>query len=316
MKKLLATLLATVLSMAMVVSVSTLTTTATQPRLLGDITNTGKVEIGDALETLKYLAKLDSVLTHSDTDFQTMMSARILNPVPNGVITIGDTLEILKNLAKLDSALSGSPVLPSTSAMLSESLVISTVNPTENGGWLEISNPTAYTATTKCLYLSNDDDDLFLWQMPSLIIRAGQTVRVAMNSNSTCEVLKRLRTNFDIVDGDTVRLSDVRGNVWSVWGGNSSDTYTIPANEMESFEHWDGRLWRYRPTETLSFVVPENQGISAIRIECGENFTWIDYEPGEVISVEPWGEEKAISIFFLEGHGGMQTRDIVVQLVE
>jgi hypothetical protein len=290
MKKLLATILVAV------ALATTLTTTATQPRLVGDVNNNGAIDIGDALEGLKYLAGMNSMISEN-ADFQTMMSARINNPIPNGVIEIGDTLEILKNLAGMNSALTSSPVLPAISEM--ESLIISVVNPTENGGWLEISNPTAYAATTKGLYLSNDDDDLFLWQMPAVIIRPDVTVRIRANSNSTCDVLKRMQTNFDIADGDTVRLSDAHGNVLSeVGSGNGSDEPRLVSEiifRTGDMVQLDSTLWVYVPPETIRFTIPTDQNIFNVEGYClqlGQSL----FDPGRTITIS--SEGRGIAVFF------------------
>jgi len=64
------------------------------------------------------------------------------------------------------------------------------------------------------LYLTNDDD-LARWQMPAVIVRAGQTIQVRMNSDSVTPVLKRMTANFDLQNQDILRLSDVYGNVLS-----------------------------------------------------------------------------------------------------
>jgi hypothetical protein len=64
------------------------------------------------------------------------------------------------------------------------------------------------------LYLSNDEDDNFLWQMPSVIIRAGVTVQVRINSKNNSG-LKRMQANFDLAVGESLRLTDARGKVLS-----------------------------------------------------------------------------------------------------
>jgi hypothetical protein len=98
----------------------------------------------------------------------------------------------------------------------SDNLYISTVN-SANGGWLEIHNPTDQAISCKGLYLSNYGQDLRMWQMPSVIIRSGQTVRVRANSNNVDAVLKRMTTNFDIDVGSTIYLSDSSGQIISVF---------------------------------------------------------------------------------------------------
>jgi chitinase len=72
--------------------------------VLGDITGSGRVEIGDALEILKYLAKLPSLVNPSNVS--AWNAARIVTPGV-GNPTISDVLEILKKLAKLPNLIDG-----------------------------------------------------------------------------------------------------------------------------------------------------------------------------------------------------------------
>jgi hypothetical protein len=70
---------------------------------LGDVNGNGEIDIGDALELLKYLAGLDSVIPREIItweDERTWNAARVRNmPEPE----IEDALEILKHLAGLPS---------------------------------------------------------------------------------------------------------------------------------------------------------------------------------------------------------------------
>jgi hypothetical protein len=107
---------------------------------------------------------------------------------------------------------------------------ISNINTTENGGWLEITNPADNAVSTKGLYLSAspscdfyldcldcEDIDYFQWQMPSVIIRAGQTVRIRADSNTIDVALKRMNTNFNIDFDDKIRLTCAKGEVISIF---------------------------------------------------------------------------------------------------
>jgi hypothetical protein len=95
--------------------------------------------------------------------------------------------------------------------VVQDSLYISSFDSTENGGWLELHNPTTTAISTRGLYLSNDDDDFFLWQMPAVIAREGETVRVRASGNGVCVALKRMTANFDFSNGETLRLVDAHG---------------------------------------------------------------------------------------------------------
>jgi uncharacterized repeat protein (TIGR02543 family) len=94
---------------------------------------------------------------------------------------------------------------------LSIGFFISELNIEEN--WLEISNDTDTTTSTKGLYLSVYEDfctgtdctncttEKFCnWQMPVVIVTPGTTVRIRGSSNTTTPVLKRMMANFDFVD--------------------------------------------------------------------------------------------------------------------
>jgi hypothetical protein len=75
------------------------TTTEQAPvHMPGDVDLNGRITINDALEILKYLAKLESIVNEEPQSF---LNASIVGDSP----TINDALEILKHLAKLDSRL-------------------------------------------------------------------------------------------------------------------------------------------------------------------------------------------------------------------
>jgi hypothetical protein len=72
--------------------------------LLGDADLSGKVDISDALEILKYLARLDSTLNHS---YEAWLNSLIVSDDAPG---IRDALEILRFLAKLDSVITSATI--------------------------------------------------------------------------------------------------------------------------------------------------------------------------------------------------------------
>jgi hypothetical protein len=82
---------------------------------------------------------------------------------------------------------------------------------------IEICNPTNRTISTKGLYLSNDTDDLFLFQIPSVIVRPNTYVFVKVNLEIAPDdyILKRMKTNFAVNTGDTLRLVSANGDILS-----------------------------------------------------------------------------------------------------
>ncbi|MCL1866340.1 MAG: endo-1,4-beta-xylanase [Oscillospiraceae bacterium] len=79
-------------------SSTSVTTKPLVKRLVGDVDENGVVTINDALEILKFLAKLDSEVMSSDISLKNSLVLG-MSEMP----TINDALEVLKFLAKLDS---------------------------------------------------------------------------------------------------------------------------------------------------------------------------------------------------------------------
>ncbi|MCL2071305.1 MAG: RICIN domain-containing protein [Oscillospiraceae bacterium] len=83
---------------------------------------------------------------------------------------------------------------------------------------IEIHNVAYSTAiSTKGLYITDDESDLFKWQMPSFIIRAGEFILINGIEDSLEPVLKRGRTNFDVALTERLLLTDATGNILSEW---------------------------------------------------------------------------------------------------
>jgi len=82
---------------------------------------------------------------------------------------------------------------------------------------IEICNPTDRAISCKGLYITDDNGDLFKWQMPAFIIRAGEFILISVIEDSLEPVLKRGRTNFDVALTERLLLVDAVGNVLSEW---------------------------------------------------------------------------------------------------
>jgi hypothetical protein len=114
-------------------------------------------------------------------------------------------------------------------------LYISDADVDENGGWIELTNPTDTAISTRGLYLSTLDicgfwfecddcldSDFFQWQMPSFIVRANATVKVRANGNVIDVVHKRMTTNFDFNFGDTLYLTTAKKEIISTFDTDDS----------------------------------------------------------------------------------------------
>jgi len=91
---------------------------------------------------------------------------------------------------------------------------------------IEIQNPTNRAISCKGMYLTDDLDDLYKWQMPSVIVREEAALVKGINDETT-QTLKRMMVNFGVSEVTNLYLTDASGNVLSEWvrGGNQQDGY-------------------------------------------------------------------------------------------
>jgi hypothetical protein len=112
-------------------------------------------------------------------------------------------------------------------------LFISDVSSLSGDGWIEITNPANTAISTRGLFLTNTDDDLFLWQMPVVVIEADGTIRIRTDSNDN-NGLKRMRANFDLSEGETIRLTVATDVLLSSFLIEGAAELSTPAEYMQS----------------------------------------------------------------------------------
>jgi uncharacterized membrane protein len=112
-------------------------------------------------------------------------------------------------------------------------LFISDVSILSGDGWIEITNPANTAISTRGLFLTNTDDDLFLWQMPVVVIEADGTIRIRTDSNDN-NGLKRMRANFDLSEGETIRLTVATDVLLSSFLIEGAAELSTPAEYMQS----------------------------------------------------------------------------------
>jgi len=95
---------------------------------------------------------------------------------------------------------------------------------------IEISNISDETISTKGLYLTDDNDDLFKWQMPSFIIRAGETLIINdINKHAvTVPIHKRAEVNFDVKSAEVLRLTSADGITLRCWSDTGECVCDVP----------------------------------------------------------------------------------------
>gem|GEM_PF-4315226 len=74
---------------------------------------------------------------------------------------------------------------------------------------IQIYNPTDNAVSCKGLYITDNYDNTFQWQMPSLIIQAGATIPIGE--------LKRGQVNFDVALAERLYLIEATGDIVDMW---------------------------------------------------------------------------------------------------
>ena len=100
-----------------------------------------------------------------------------------------------------------------TCSICSENKLLEVIKVAENA-YVEIRNNTDKAISTKGLYLSDNSGKLLLWQMPAVIIRPGETVKiVGKDYSGSVPFIKRGQTNFDMAGVARIYLSSAYGDV-------------------------------------------------------------------------------------------------------
>ena len=83
----------------------------------------------------------------------------------------------------------------------------------KGAGWIKLYNPNAENASTRGLYLTDGEENLTRWELPSHTIKAGEELLIVMNNNKTSDALMQYQANFSLKAGETLILSDGEGNI-------------------------------------------------------------------------------------------------------
>jgi hypothetical protein len=106
--------------------------------------------------------------------------------------------------------------IPQNQEPSADGIIIDVVSSSGNS-LIEISNLTDNAISTKGLYLTDDEDDLFRWQMPAFIIKPGESILFRGAENSLTPVLKRAQVNFDVSAAENLSLADAAENIVACW---------------------------------------------------------------------------------------------------
>jgi len=168
------------------------------------------IQYNDSAGTEQYVNIAEAVTTAgqwvqlADTNFQIPAGAR-------DVILYIETAEestINFYVDELIGAAAGTKITPSN-----HNIFISAINIV--GKWIEIKNVSDNTVSTKGLYLTNDSEDYFMWQLPSILLAGNATIRLQTHDSTATDGIKRMVTNFTLTDGERIWLVDINGNLLS-----------------------------------------------------------------------------------------------------
>lgn len=96
-----------------------------------------------------------------------------------------------------------------------ENLYIGEVYTSGDGDWFTIVNSNDVDLTTKDFYLSDNELELNKWKIPTATIPAGSSLTIVCKNNTETSALRRLVTNFNLKEGETLILSDSTGDIVS-----------------------------------------------------------------------------------------------------
>ncbi|MCL1831893.1 MAG: CotH kinase family protein [Oscillospiraceae bacterium] len=143
----------------------------------------------------------------------------------------------------------------------------------DRDSWLEVFNPTDKALSTKGLYLT-DGSDKHKWRCPAVIVRAGETVRIAANRNETDVTLKNMRMNFNLSFRETLQVSNSRKTVLQSADVTLMKDWQIQALSREG-------VWRV----VNDSEPPQKPQLSApIRLMAQDSISWTKRE-GDVVNI-------------------------------
>ncbi|MCL2037256.1 MAG: hypothetical protein FWG83_07745 [Oscillospiraceae bacterium] len=170
-----------------------------------DVTVTG-ADVGSGVDTIEYLL--------SDTAYDTEDEVKA---VTDGWKTIanGGTFTITANwrgyiYARITDNADNVRIIRSDGVVrYADNDAINPLSLDVVSGVIVVHNNTDSPISTRGLYISDDEEDPFKWQMPSFIIRPGQSILIRGSDNDVTAILKRAEVNFDVTADIEVFLEGI-----------------------------------------------------------------------------------------------------------
>lgn len=94
-----------------------------------------------------------------------------------------------------------------------ELLYISEVYTGGDEDWIELYNPNDNDVSTKGLYLTDKDDMLNRYKIPTVNVKPHSTLTIVCKNNKSENTLMKMQTNFSLKTGETLILSNESGEI-------------------------------------------------------------------------------------------------------
>lgn len=92
-------------------------------------------------------------------------------------------------------------------------LYISEVYTGGDADWIELYNPNDNDVSTKGLYLTDKDDMLNRYKIPTVNVKPHSTLTIVCKNNKSENTLMKMQTNFSLKTGETLILSNESGEI-------------------------------------------------------------------------------------------------------
>jgi len=79
--------------------------------------------------------------------------------------------------------------------------------------WIELYNPNDNDVSTKGLYLTDKDDMLNRYKIPTVNVKPHSTLTIVCKNNKSENTLMKMQTNFSLKTGETLILSNESGEI-------------------------------------------------------------------------------------------------------
>ncbi len=83
----------------------------------------------------------------------------------------------------------------------------------KGAGWIKLYNPNSEPISTRGLFLTDGEETLKRWELPSYTIKPREELLIVMKNNKTNDALMQYQANFSLKAGETLILSDSEGSV-------------------------------------------------------------------------------------------------------